>query len=457
MNHFNFSQDGDSSGFSEQFYTEVVRLLSEYIKIPTLNPPGNEREGAAFLSSVLEQSGLTPRLIETAPGRQALLCSIPGSDSRLKPVVLAGHMDVVPAEEEGWEVLPFSGEIRDGYIWGRGALDMKCMSIMELMAFLALHHRKIPIKRGLTFLALPDEENAGNLGARIIAERHLDEIDPGVIINEGGYGIRDMMFKGIVFPVVVAEKLSLRLRLTARGTAGHSNQPGKVSAVTRLIDGLSAIKKMSFPMTVHPIARETFRRLAGKKTFPESFLLRHPDAVFIRSLLEREFAKDSTLNAMVHNTLCITVLKAGEAPNAIPGVAQALLDIRMLPGTDYEAVISEITRRTAPFDINIDITTQPVPGKPTPYDSKAFSIIEEVLLEEDPDALVVPLLDVGGTDSKHFRPRGIPCYDIIPSILDPEDLKRIHGVNERISVENMKFGTRVMYKILGRMCNAETL
>ncbi len=457
MNLEIFEPTGTKDEFSGLFYAEAVRLLSEYIKIQTLNPPGNDRGGARFLQKVLEDYGLETRIIETHPGREALLSSIPGSEPGLKPVVLAGHIDVVPADEDNWEIPPFSGTVKDGYIWGRGALDMKGMGIMELMAFLAVFHRKDPLKRGVSFLALPDEENAGEHGARVIAEKYLPELKPALMINEGGYGIRNMMFKGVVFPIVIAEKLSMKVKLTTKGNPGHSNQPGPESALTRLVDGLARINKLKYPMTIHPIVRETLKRLAGKKSFPESLILKHPNLPLLRGLLNKEFSGDSTLNAMTRNTICMTVVKAGEANNAIPGQAEACLDLRLLPGTDYHDIIKDIKKTVKGLDIEVKPLNEPIPAEPTSYKTNTFSILEEELLAEVPDALVMPLLDVGGTDSKHFRPHGIPCYDIIPCVIDPGDLKRIHGINERISIDNLKFGIRVLYRVLRRLCNEPVL
>jgi acetylornithine deacetylase/succinyl-diaminopimelate desuccinylase-like protein len=332
---------------------------------------------------------------------------------------------------------------------------MKGMVVMQLMAFLAVCHRDLPIKRGITFLALPDEENSGELGAKVIADTYLDVLDPAFIINEGGYGLKNMMFNGVVFPIVIAEKLSLKVRLTAHGPPGHSNQPGKASSITNLVDALAAVKTLQYPMIVDPIVRETLRRLAEKKSFPESYFLKHPDNPLVRSILNRAFKKDPAMNAMTRNTISMTVLKAGEATNAIPAKAEAILDLRLLPGTDYRDVLADIQKKVISYGVHAEVINEPVPGEPTPFDNKVFSIIEDVLKNEVPEALVVPLLDIGGTDSKHFRPHGIPCYDIIPIIINADDLKRIHGIDERISIENLKLGIRVMYELLNRLCREE--
>ena len=416
--------------------------------------PGNDRPGIEYLRAIFENNGMSPRTVETGPGREALICSIPGANPALKPVVLAGHVDVVPADEQGWAVPPFSGLVRDGFVWGRGALDMKGMLIMQLMAFLAIFHRKLPIKRGVSFLALPDEENSGEHGAKVIAQKFLDILNPAFMLNEGGYGLRNMMVPGVVFPIVVAEKLSVKVKLTARGFPGHSNRPVGDAAITRLAKALTALNNLQYPMQIDPVVKETLRRLAQRKPFPESLFLKNPENALVRLLLDRAFKKDATLNAMTRHTICATVLQAGRAANAIPASAEAILDLRLMPGSDYRDVLEDIAAKTDRYQVRVEAMSVPVPGGPTPFDSEAFAIIEEVLKKEVPGALVVPLLDIGGTDSKHFRPHGIPCYDIIPIVIEPEDLQRIHGANERIAVDNVKLGTRVVYQILLRACHA---
>lgn len=455
MNIFKHSNNGDSEGFTESFYEQAIKLLSEYIQIPTINPPGNDKEGILFLQNIFEQNNLKPTLYETVPDRFALSCSIPGSDPDLKPVVISGHVDVVPADNDGWDVPPFSGQIKDGFIWGRGALDMKNMGIMELMAFLTIFHRDIPLKRGLTYLALPDEEKSGEQGSKIFAEEYLQEINPEFIINEGSYGMKNLMYRGTIFSIAVAEKIEMKLRLTSRGTPSHGNTPGKDSAITKLITGLTRIKKMRYPMTIHPIVRDMFKRVAAQSPVHESIVLKHPDCIILKSLLNRELKKDTTMNALTRTTIAITVLRAGEALNSIPGIAEAFLDVRMLPGTEPDNVTSDIKKCVQGLGIDVDTVHLSVPGKPSSYTSPIFSLIEAVLKEEVPEALVVPTMEVGGTDSKYFRAKGIPCYDLIPCILEPEDLKRIHGENERLSLDNFRFGIRVMYKMLCRLCNAD--
>jgi acetylornithine deacetylase/succinyl-diaminopimelate desuccinylase-like protein len=184
-------------------------------------------------------------------------------------------------------------------------------------------------------------------------------------------------------------------------------------------------------------------------------ILRHADSVFFRPLLNREFSKDKNLNAMTRNTISMTVLRAGEAPNAIPGRAEAVLDVRMIPGTDHQRVIRDIEDLVKACGASVEVIAPPFPGPDSPFRSKAFSVIEGILTGEFPGSLVIPFMDTGGSDSKHFRNKGIHCYGIMPVVLTEKELNTIHGVNERISVENLKLGVRLMHKILCALCDGD--
>jgi acetylornithine deacetylase/succinyl-diaminopimelate desuccinylase-like protein len=445
--------NSDDQDFADAFYEKSVKILSEYISIQTVNPPGNEKPGVEFLQYILDQNELASKIYETAPGRFGLVSKIPGSDPDLKPVVMANHIDVVPADESEWDVAPFSGMVKDGYIWGRGALDMKGMGIMELMALVAIHKRQDQIKRGLVFLALPDEERAGKHGARVFAENHLDEINPAVVINEGGFGVKGMLFDGIVFAIDVTEKLQMKLKLTATGQSGHGNQPPRDTAITRLVAALAKIEANKFPYRIHPVVRESFRELAKKKKFPESVFLRYCQRFPFSNILNTQFSKDKTLNALTRNTISITMLKAGSAPNLIPGTAEAILDVRMLPGENPDAIIQMLKRTIEDNTIAIEIISSPLAGPVSSNKTAAFALWEEILQQEFPGSLVVPLLDVGGSDSKHFRARDIPCYGLMPVVIDSNELASVHGKNERLSIDNLRLGIRILYRYLRQLCN----
>ena len=448
-------ENSDTADFPAAFYETAVEILSNYLAIKTVNPPGNEKPGVEFLQYILDQNDLASKIYETAPGRWGISCSIPGISPDLRPIVMANHIDVVPADENEWEVPPFAGEIKDGYIWGRGALDMKGMAIMELMALLAIHHRRDPIKRGLVFLALPDEERAGKHGAAVFADEHLGNLNPALVINEGGYGVQGMLFDGIVFAIDVTEKMQMKLKLTARGRSGHGNQPPKVTAITRLISALNKIEALNCPFQIHPVVKESFQRLAGKKKFPESMVLKYCDKFPFSAVLNYQLRKDKTLKALTRNTISITILQAGSAPNLIPGTAEAILDIRLLPGENPQRFIKALQDLMLADGVETEILSDPLPGPVTSYKTKSFTLWEEILRQEFPDSLVIPLLDVGGSDSKHFRARNIPCYGLMPVVIDQHELGSVHGKNERLSIDNLRLGIRILYRYLTAICNIE--
>jgi acetylornithine deacetylase/succinyl-diaminopimelate desuccinylase-like protein len=457
MHQYNIVECGSAGDldFPDAFYEKSVEILSRYISVKTVNPPGNEKAGVEFLQYILDQNGLASKIYETAPGRFGLACRISGTEPDFGPIVLANHIDVVPADENQWEVPPFSGTIKDGYIWGRGALDMKGMGIMELMAILAIHKRRDPIKRGIIFLALPDEERAGQHGAAVFAEKHLNDMNPALVINEGGFGLKGMMFDGIVFPIDVTEKLQMKLKLTATGRGGHGNQPLRDTAITRLISALSKIAAHKFPFRLHPVVRESFQRLAEKKKFPESLILKHCNKYPFSTILSHQFARDKTLNALTRNTISITVLQSGSAPNLIPATAEAILDVRMLPGEDPQRIIAELKRIVRKEKVEIQILSAPLPGPVTSHETKPFTLWEEILLEAFPESLVVPLMDIGGSDSKHFRARDIPCYGLMPVVIDQDEMGGVHGKNERLSIDNLRQGIKILYRYVVKICNLD--
>jgi len=213
---------------------------------------------------------------------------------------------------------------------------------------------------------------------------------------------------------------------------------------------------MAFPFRMHPVVQESFQRLAVKKHFPESFILRHGDKFPFSAILSRQFSKDKTLNALTRNTISITVLQSGSTPNLIPGRAEAILDVRMLPGEDPQAVIKILEQAVAADNIAFEILSAPLPGPVTSFREKPFVLWEDILQQEVPGCLVVPLMDVGGSDSKHFRAKDVPCYGLTPVIIDQDEMSTVHGKNERVSIQNLHLGIRILYRYLLELCNLES-
>lgn len=436
----------------EGMYLKAEKYLSDFIAIKSINPPGEEMDALLYISGILEKAGLNAVIHESAPKRGVLLCTIEGSDSSKKPLVLLNHVDVVDADEKYWDVPAFSGEVKDGYIYGRGALDMKCMGIMELMAFLQVADSNIQPERGLIYLAVSDEERSGELGAQWAIQNLPELLDAEFVFNEGGYGMQDTLFKGVLFAVEVGQKSDLKVRLTAVGKPGHGNSPAKSSAIISLVKALDRLTSYNFPIRVNPVIAELFKRISYHKSFPESLIMRHVSSFISRIFLKKELESDKMLNAHFRNTIGITTLKAGNALNAVPAEAEATLDLRILPGENHLSVLKQIKNVINDPCIKIEPISQMFEANVSPYDSLWFELIENAIKKEFPGSVISPYMDIGGSDSRHFRKRGLPAYGIIPIVIDSKEQSSIHGNNERISLKNFHSGLNVVCDIVNQVC-----
>ncbi len=430
----------------QPFLDETIRILRDYIRIDTTNPPGNEMAAARFLAEILEREGLAPCVEESAPGRANLTATLAGrGDAR--PVVLLNHMDVVPADAEKWTVPPFSGEIRDGHVYGRGTIDMKGMGILELMALIYLKRRGIVPAQDLVFLAVADEETGGVAGAKWMLERHPELLDIQGVINEGGGGVIQDGKRW--YEVSTSQKVICQTRFTATGEGGHASVPRKDSAVTVLIAALDRLRRHAFPTVLIPTVKEYFHRVAPLQKEAWQPVFDDLEGAIARNdpALE-EIMAEPGYHAMTHNTAAITVLKAGEKVNVIPDEASARVDCRLVPGTSPEAFMEELRRIVDNADVRIEATFTGVDTPPSPHDTPLFHAIERAVAQHDPGCVVTPHLVPGATDSRYFRAAGVPCYDFIPFRLTIPERMLIHGIDERISIENMKFGVEMMIDIL---------
>jgi acetylornithine deacetylase/succinyl-diaminopimelate desuccinylase-like protein len=436
-----------------QVYAEALTYLSEFIQIRSVNPPGNEREALEYLRNILEKDGLAVTIHETAPERGVLVCRIEGVDPKAQSVVLMNHVDVVPADPQYWDHDPFGGEIIDGYIWGRGTLDMKSFGIMQLAVMLAYARKGVQPEKNLIFLAVSDEERRGEDGAQWVVEHLLEEINPGIIFTEGAYGLERVLIKEPVFCVEVAQKSSLKVKITSVDKPGHGNAPDKRSAIINLAKALSRLADYDFPLKVHPIIGELFKRMAIKKSFPERWVMGNLSNPIAKWVVNLALSKDKTLNAHLRNTVSITMLDAGHGYNVIPPTAEAVIDVRLMPGEDPDKVLKTVENVLGDETITIEPLADVIPSYTTDFDTPEFNIIEEEIRKVFPDSIVAPYLDIGGNDSKHFRIKGIPCYGIIPVIIDQEELETIHGNNERLSVEAFNRGIDITFEITKRLCS----
>lgn len=426
---------------------EAVTRLREYIRIDTTNPPGNESQTVEFLAGILDAEGIPYDTAESAPGRGNIWARLKGGPE--PGLILLSHMDVVPADAEFWSVPPFSGEIHDGYIYGRGTLDMKSMGIFELQAFLALHRSGKPLNRDLIFLATADEEAGGMYGAGWMAKNRRDVLEgAGLLINEGGGG---RIEEGkCVFGIEVTQKVPLWLRLAITGNPGHGSAPraNEETAVPRLIRAVHRVLEYPFPPRITAAVDTYFKALAQhvEKPWREAFADMR-SAVNDPAFLAELQTFNPGFHSLTRNTCSITRLEGSSKINVVPTRATAELDCRLLPDQDPAEFVNTLRFVIDDPAIEIEEIMLFSPAE-SPTDSELYRAIETVCHRHYPDAAVIPSVMTGFTDSHFFRDLGIDCYGFQPGMTPIEEFRGIHGNDERISLENVKLGTQLMLEIL---------
>ena len=425
---------------------EAVQLLQELIRIDTTNPPGNELAAAKHLQKLLEADGIETRILDVAPGRANLYARIKGDGSR-RPLILLSHTDVVMADAARWTVPPFSGEIRNGFVYGRGATDMKGTAAVHATLMRLLKRHNVPLKRDLILLAVADEE-AGGSGAKSIIDNHPDLIRGAeFLLNEG-----DVAYlkngKLQQYGVDVMEKAALWLRIVATGPAGHGSIPLRDSSVNRLLDALERLRAWETPISVAPSVAEGYRMKAAQQTDP---VLRAAYGDLEKSLrdpsLRKKLLEDMTLNAEVRNTFTITGLQGSDKVNVIPGAAWAQIDARLLPGETPEGFITKLRGVLNDPGLKIEILEGSTPTG-SRSDTALMDAIRKVAARRDPGVPVIPTMLTSSTDSAKFRAVGITAYGFEPFKLDDDELSRSHGDDERVSIENVGFALQFLYDVI---------
>jgi len=431
---------------------ETTRYLQDLIRIDTTNPPGNETRAAEYLASVFRREGIEPIVLESAPGRGNIVARLKG-DGRAAPLLLMAHLDVVPVEADKWQHPPFDGKIVDGYLWGRGALDTKQLAAMELMVMLLLKREGKTLARDVIFMGNADEEAGGKLGAGWMVEHHRDLINAEYAINEGGgFGVEFMGHT--FFTCQTGEKGTARFTMRTRGKPGHASQPHADNAILKLADAIQKIGAAKFPLHVTPTVRVFFEGIAAKLGQPYATLLpalldsKRYDAVMSRLPLNEGMR--AMLYAMLHNTVTPTMLNAGTKINVIPSVAEAKCDARLLPGFTADDLLREL-RAFLDRDVEIEFQDN-TPGREADHRTPLFETIARVMARYVPDAPVLPYLVVGATDARHVTKLGTRVYGFCPLRAPMEELDSVHGHNERIALENLEFGTRVLYDVVSEFC-----
>jgi len=426
-----------------QLTREATTLLQNYIRIDTTNPPGNELAAARMLKEKFLSDGVPATVWEPAPGRGVIAARLHGIGRHAKSIILLSHMDVVPANPSEWEVPPFSGEIRNGDIWGRGSLDDKGPGVIELMAMLAIKRAGILLNRDVIFIATGDEEEGGKMGAGWTVAHESDVFaDAGYLLNEGG-AIEKRPNGKEYFAVSIAEKTPLWIRVSAAGPAGHAAAPPDETAVTRLVRALDRLDNWRAPIRLVDPVRDYFRAMAALDGGPPQYrslarALRDPAFV-------RKFTADPHHNALVRDTFTPTVLRAGDKTNVIPPLAEAEIDGRLLPGENPVTAMADVRKAMDDANLKTEVLLN-FPSVSSPRDSRMMTAIQELAAREH--AAVVPTMIAGFTDSHYFREKHIDCYGFIPIQLTPGEMKGVHGVNERMPVKELGAGIRRMVELL---------
>jgi acetylornithine deacetylase/succinyl-diaminopimelate desuccinylase-like protein len=429
---------------------EAVELLSQYLQIDTTNPPGNENKGVEFLAGILEKEGLEYKIFEASPGRSSIKAVLPGTAEK-GAVILLNHIDVVPARADEWSVDPFSGALKDGFIYGRGALDMKSLGILELLAFLEIKRQGLTPCRDIMFLAVADEETGGSQGAQYLLNTYPDEFRADLVINEGGFGVTDILADRPLFTIATAEKGICQVKLTRTGPPGHGSTPHGDNALEKMVAGLNRVLAKETPIVVTPLIAEYFKQLATEWEFLQPYLADGEAQTLIAALTQSGMIEVPQISAMLKNTVSLNRMRSGNKTNVIPSNAEAELDIRLLPGVEPDDVIADIKGLLADERIKVG-TIKKARASESTMTTEDFAIINDVYHEHFPDALTVASLLFGASDSRFFRSRGIPCYGVCPLLISMEEFNRIHGIDERISEENMIRGTRMFTDIVKRLC-----
>ena len=438
---------------------EATNLLSDLIRINTTNPPGNETEAAKYLAETLEKDDFKCELFESAPGRGSIITCLKGTGEK-PSLLLLSHLDVVAANPKEWSVDPFSGMVKDGFIWGRGALDMKSMTAMEVMVVKLLKRNNVKLKGDVILAATADEEKGGEAGAGWLVRNYPEKIRADYILNEGG-GLAIPIENKNVYTIQTAEKGIYWFKIRAKGRPGHGSVPGAAdNAILRMNKVVERLGNYRAKITMVPTVKQFLSEVAkGDKMVQQAvtLLFQNPSMgdQILDMLAQVDKAMAEELRAMLRMTLAPTMVHGGVEENIIPSECEAVFDCRILPGQTPTDAMNEI--RSLLKDVEMEKlefeTIQANDPSESPANTSLYELIVNVLKEFEPKCSAAPILLTGGTDSRFFRNTGSICYGFQPMRADMpygEILKTIHGIDERISIENLVFGTSVLYNVVER-------
>ncbi|MDQ3985771.1 MAG: M20/M25/M40 family metallo-hydrolase, partial [Actinomycetota bacterium] len=427
-------------------------LLRELLRADTTNPPGNETAAVEILEAELSGAGLETTVEKSPQGRPNLIARLPGPTD-VPALILLSHTDVVGVEPERWTHDPFAGEVDDGAVWGRGALDMKGIAAMHAAAATSLAGSSAATTREVIVCAVADEEAGGNEGAGWLVEAHPDLVGlsegrpPPDVLGEGSFGITGILDEPIM-PIVLGEKTAMWVELAAQGDPGHGSLPPTDQAVLNLASALAKVSGFGRPR-VHSVMREQFRLLAERAGGPRRPIfkaLASASGSAVAAALKVPLRSSGAIAALLSDTSTPTMISGGYKHNVVPGEAKASLDCRLLPDTDPTAFVESMRKRVK----GVSVRAASVHRGPVSERGSLFEILGRASESLGSNPIVVPSLSPGFTDVRYFRQRGATGYGWAPIVLTPELLQTIHGHNERIPVDEFENGTRAMVDVVRR-------
>ncbi len=443
-------------------YEEAVELLRQYLRFPTVNDPlrlskeeaetapwlaGNEAEAVSWMAAYLRKQLIQVELVEPAPGRVNLIarlnCPVPSKP----PLILLSHSDVVPVAKSEWDdtIDPFAATVRDGYLYGRGVLDLKGLGIAHLIIFTLLHRRRVALQRDVILLVVADEEAGGRYGARWLLENRPSLFSGGLVLGEGGFSVSSLWHGQDVHAIAVAEKGCLELECTVEAQGHHSSILLGTSPLTRLVTALNRVLKIKTPARVTPPTRAFLEALASRSSGPAQWLFRLP--FFKSQIVARHLANIPAVHAMLHDSIALTVVDGGIKSNQVGGHARAILNIRLLPGSDPLQILSRVRLELAKDGVQVrQLLTHTHPANTSDFQNQEFeALARHAAGDSGSGGIVAPILSPAASDARFFRSAGLTCFGWVPFPIALADLAGIHGANERVAIGSFQTGIRSLY------------
>lgn len=436
---------------------ETVQNIVRLVRAETVNPPGNEMPAIMIVKDILEKADFPQKaftIVESAPNRVNLVARLRGDGSK-RPLLLSGHVDVVPVERDKWTHDPFGGEIINGEIWGRGTLDMKGFLAMYLQVFLMLFRQQVPLKRDIILAAIADEEAGMVHGSRFLVDEHPELIGAEYALTEGG-AMTVSLGKLRTYPIQVAEKGVCWMVARAHGEPGHGSIPNPDSAVMRLASGLARLRKAGhLPVHLTPTVRKMLQAIVGQRGFPANALLPLLNSEALLGLLLNRISGPTRgmLMALTTNTVSPNILQAGVKANVIPSEAEVTLDCRTLPGQTAQDAMREV-QAVMGEDIEME-QVMSWQGPEFPTDTDLYRLMVRETQKMDSSGTVMPMLMPGATDARQYQRAGIKVYGFTPGILPPElpILKMAHGHDERMPISYIESGLPTLWNVVHEFCS----